>query len=200
MIKIILVDDEALFRKGIAFILQREKNFEILFEASNGGELIDYLKTQPGKLNYASSGSGAAAHLAGLDQLFKVVGTFLAYPGVSPEARQPDLARVAAHLAQGLARGVIDFLQGHRTTVGVGGNTALKKGGARKIGDRRGVSIAQFAELVEFTLADKVVLSLALNHGLESLLVVSTIRLRLGARDIRPVFGRIADEHRHFGK
>jgi tripartite-type tricarboxylate transporter receptor subunit TctC len=32
-------------------------------------ELIDYLKTQPGKLNYASSGSGAAAHLAG--ELFK---------------------------------------------------------------------------------------------------------------------------------
>lgn len=42
-IKIILADDEALFRKGIAFILQREKNFEILFEASNGAELIDYL-------------------------------------------------------------------------------------------------------------------------------------------------------------
>jgi tripartite-type tricarboxylate transporter receptor subunit TctC len=32
-------------------------------------ELIDYLKSQPGKLNYASSGSGAAAHLAG--ELFK---------------------------------------------------------------------------------------------------------------------------------
>ena len=32
-------------------------------------ELIDYLKTQPGKLNFASSGSGAAAHLAG--ELFK---------------------------------------------------------------------------------------------------------------------------------
>jgi tripartite-type tricarboxylate transporter receptor subunit TctC len=32
-------------------------------------ELVDYLKSQPGKLNYASSGSGAAAHLAG--ELFK---------------------------------------------------------------------------------------------------------------------------------
>ena len=32
-------------------------------------ELIDYMKSQPGKLNYASSGSGAAAHLAG--ELFK---------------------------------------------------------------------------------------------------------------------------------
>ena len=32
-------------------------------------ELIDYLKSHPGKLNYASSGSGAAAHLAG--ELFK---------------------------------------------------------------------------------------------------------------------------------
>lgn len=32
-------------------------------------ELVDYLKSQPGKLNFASSGSGAAAHLAG--ELFK---------------------------------------------------------------------------------------------------------------------------------
>lgn len=43
-IKIILVDDEVLFRKGIAFILQREPNFEIIFEASNGQELISYLE------------------------------------------------------------------------------------------------------------------------------------------------------------
>lgn len=43
-IKIILVDDEVLFRKGIYFLLQREENIEILFEASNGDELIDYLK------------------------------------------------------------------------------------------------------------------------------------------------------------
>lgn len=34
-------------------------------------ELIAYLKSQPGKLNYASSGSGAAAHLAG--ELFKAM-------------------------------------------------------------------------------------------------------------------------------
>lgn len=43
-IKIILVDDEVLFRKGIAFILQRESNLDIIFEASNGQELIKYLE------------------------------------------------------------------------------------------------------------------------------------------------------------
>ncbi|KFF04079.1 response regulator transcription factor [Flavobacterium reichenbachii] len=42
-IKIALVDDEVLFRKGIAFLLQREDNIEILFEASNGIELISQL-------------------------------------------------------------------------------------------------------------------------------------------------------------
>ncbi|MCG2612566.1 response regulator transcription factor [Flavobacterium sp. SM15] len=42
-IKIVLADDEELFRKGIAFILQREKNIEIIFEASNGQELISFL-------------------------------------------------------------------------------------------------------------------------------------------------------------
>ncbi len=43
-IKIILVDDEILFRKGIAFLLDREENIDILFEASDGVELIDFLK------------------------------------------------------------------------------------------------------------------------------------------------------------
>lgn len=42
-IKIVLVDDEVLFRKGISFLLQREKNIEVLFEASNGEELISNL-------------------------------------------------------------------------------------------------------------------------------------------------------------
>lgn len=43
-IKIILVDDEILFRKGISFLLQRENNIDIVFEASNGEELILYLE------------------------------------------------------------------------------------------------------------------------------------------------------------
>jgi DNA-binding NarL/FixJ family response regulator len=46
-IKIALADDELLFRKSISFLLQREKNFEIIFEASNGSELVTYLKEQP---------------------------------------------------------------------------------------------------------------------------------------------------------
>ena len=44
-IKILLADDELLFRKGIAFLLQREKNIEIVFEASDGSEILGYLKT-----------------------------------------------------------------------------------------------------------------------------------------------------------
>ena len=43
-IKVILVDDEVLFRKGISFLLTREKNIEVIFEASDGVELIDFLK------------------------------------------------------------------------------------------------------------------------------------------------------------
>ena len=42
-IKIALVDDEVLFRKGISFLLQREDNMDILFEASNGEELLTHL-------------------------------------------------------------------------------------------------------------------------------------------------------------
>ena len=44
VIKIALVDDEVLFRKGIAFLLQREANIEIVFESSNGEELISKLQ------------------------------------------------------------------------------------------------------------------------------------------------------------
>ncbi|MDR7212647.1 response regulator transcription factor [Flavobacterium piscis] len=48
-IKIVLVDDEILFRKGISFLLQRESNIDIVFEASNGEELISYLNKTPTK-------------------------------------------------------------------------------------------------------------------------------------------------------
>ncbi|WP_348800592.1 response regulator transcription factor [Flavobacterium adhaerens] len=44
VIKIILVDDEVLFRKGISFLLSTEMKIEILFEASNGVELLAFLK------------------------------------------------------------------------------------------------------------------------------------------------------------
>ena len=39
-VKIVLADDEVLFRKGISFLIQREPNFEVLFEASNGEEIF----------------------------------------------------------------------------------------------------------------------------------------------------------------
>lgn len=43
-IKIALADDEALFRRGIYFLLNRENDIEILFEAEDGEELITKLK------------------------------------------------------------------------------------------------------------------------------------------------------------
>lgn len=48
-IKVALVDDEVLFRKGISFLLQKEKNIEVLFEASNGEELISHLNSNETK-------------------------------------------------------------------------------------------------------------------------------------------------------
>jgi DNA-binding NarL/FixJ family response regulator len=45
-IKILLADDEVLFRKSIAFLLQKEENIKIVFEASNGNEIISYLKSK----------------------------------------------------------------------------------------------------------------------------------------------------------
>lgn len=44
-IKILLADDEPLFRSGISFILQRETDITIVYEAANGQEVLNYLKT-----------------------------------------------------------------------------------------------------------------------------------------------------------
>ncbi|PWG05704.1 response regulator transcription factor [Polaribacter aquimarinus] len=42
-INIAIADDEQLFRKGIRFLLEREANFNVIFEAGNGQELIDFI-------------------------------------------------------------------------------------------------------------------------------------------------------------
>lgn len=49
-------------------------------------ELIDYAKANPGKLNFASSGSGTSIHMAGelFKQLAKIDATHIPYKGSSP--------------------------------------------------------------------------------------------------------------------
>lgn len=43
-IEIVLADDEVLFRKGISFLLEREQNLKVVYEASDGLELLSFLK------------------------------------------------------------------------------------------------------------------------------------------------------------
>jgi DNA-binding NarL/FixJ family response regulator len=45
IIKIALAEDEVLFREAISFLLKSNKNFKIVFEASNGHELITFLES-----------------------------------------------------------------------------------------------------------------------------------------------------------
>ena len=42
-INILIADDEQLFRSGIRFLLERESNFNIIYEAENGKELITFI-------------------------------------------------------------------------------------------------------------------------------------------------------------
>jgi len=42
-INILIADDEQLFRSGIRFLLEREPNFNIIYEAENGKELITFI-------------------------------------------------------------------------------------------------------------------------------------------------------------
>lgn len=44
-IKIVIADDEQLFRKGMRFLLEKIDEFEVIFEAEDGIELVDLLKS-----------------------------------------------------------------------------------------------------------------------------------------------------------
>jgi DNA-binding NarL/FixJ family response regulator len=44
-IKIALADDETLFRNGIVLLLREDENFEVVFQANNGVELMAYLNS-----------------------------------------------------------------------------------------------------------------------------------------------------------
>lgn len=43
-IKLVLADDELLFRQGLRAILSREKEFDVLFDATDGQDLMDQLR------------------------------------------------------------------------------------------------------------------------------------------------------------
>jgi len=44
-INVVLADDEELFRVGMVYILSRDPDINIMYEASNGKELLDFLAT-----------------------------------------------------------------------------------------------------------------------------------------------------------
>lgn len=46
-IKIVLVDDHKLLRNGLAGLINSFSNYSVLYEANNGREFIDLLKTKP---------------------------------------------------------------------------------------------------------------------------------------------------------
>ena len=77
-------------------------------------ELVDYLKTRPGQLNYASSGSGAAAHLAG--ELFKSMTktdmVHIPFKGAGPALTEMLAGRTQVMFATALS--VQPYLQANR--------------------------------------------------------------------------------------
>src|SRR3954471_4939929 len=82
--------------------------------ATTVAELIAYAKAQPGKLNYASSGAGAAAHLAG--ELFKAM-TGVEMVHVPYKGAQPALTDVIAGQCQlmfATSASVIPFIKAGR--------------------------------------------------------------------------------------
>ena len=82
--------------------------------AKSVAELVEVLKKNPGKLNYASSGAGAAAHLAG--ELFKTMAgveiVHIPYKGAQPALN--DLIAGHAQLMFATSASVIPFLKAGR--------------------------------------------------------------------------------------
>jgi tripartite-type tricarboxylate transporter receptor subunit TctC len=82
--------------------------------ASSVPELISYLKNNPGKINYASTGAGAAAHLSG--ELFKAM-TGVDMVHVPYKGAQPALADLIAGQVQVMfatSASVIPFIRAGR--------------------------------------------------------------------------------------
>lgn len=77
-------------------------------------ELVEYLKSRPGQLNYASSGSGAAAHLAG--ELFKSMTktdmVHIPFKGAGPALAEMLSGRTQVMFATALS--VQPYLQANR--------------------------------------------------------------------------------------
>jgi tripartite-type tricarboxylate transporter receptor subunit TctC len=82
--------------------------------AKSVAELIEVLKKSPGKLNYASSGAGAAAHLAG--ELFKTMAgvdiVHVPYKGAQPALN--DVIAGHAQLMFATSASVIPFIKAGR--------------------------------------------------------------------------------------
>ena len=82
--------------------------------ANSLSELIAYLKSNPGKLNYASSGAGAAAHLAG--ELFRTMAgvdiVHVPYKGAQPALT--DLIAGHAQLMFATSASVIPYVKAGR--------------------------------------------------------------------------------------
>ena len=95
---------------------------------------------------------------------------------------------------------LVNFLERDGATIRVGGDTGLEERGTCCRSNGTGVAVAQFAQLIELALADKVVLPLALNHGLEGLLVVTAVVWLINLIQLRPILGRVANKHRHLAQ
>jgi tripartite-type tricarboxylate transporter receptor subunit TctC len=82
--------------------------------ANSLSELVAYLKSNPGKLNYASSGAGAAAHLAG--ELFRTMAgvdiVHVPYKGAQPALT--DLIAGHAQLMFATSASVIPYMKAGR--------------------------------------------------------------------------------------
>jgi tripartite-type tricarboxylate transporter receptor subunit TctC len=82
--------------------------------AKSVAELVNYLKNNPGKMNYASSGAGAAAHLAG--ELFKAMAgvdmVHVPYKGAQPALT--DLLAGQVQLMFATSASVIPYVKAGR--------------------------------------------------------------------------------------
>ena len=163
-------------------------------------EFIDYVKANPGKLNFGSTGNGSSMHLAG--ELFKVLtGTQMTHvPYVSPAVATQDLLAGRTQLMFQLMTGIEQYVKAGRVhAIAVAApkrSTALPNvPTAAEAGLKGFESSAWFGILAPKGTPKEIVAKL--NRDINEIIADPAVNKRLVEMGVEPMGGSVADFQRY---
>lgn len=163
-------------------------------------EFIEYVKANPGKLNFGSTGNGSSMHLAG--ELFKsMTGTQMTHvPYVSPAVATQDLLGGRTQLMFQLMTGIEQYVRAGRVyaicVAAPHRSTTLPNVPTCAEGGLRGFeSSAWFGILAPKGTPKEIVAKL--NHDINEIIADPAVNKRLVDMGVEPMGGTVADFQRY---